>query len=113
MELRDRLRSKKLKPLYSRLINPTVLAPMSLSEVEKMIQHRCDYYKLQNPFPSPAIRRVYELSGGTPRDVLRICGTAYQMLQLMKIDSAPAELIDQAYAELQLELPQVEEEEAA
>ena len=45
--------------------------------------------------------------------MLRICGTAYQMLQLMKIDSAPAELIDQAYAELQLELPQVEEEEAA
>lgn len=112
MELRDRLRTKKLKPLYSRMINPTVLAPMSPSEVEKMVQHRCDYYKLPNPFPAPSIRRIYELSGGIPRDVLRICGTSYQMLQLMKSDSAPPEVIDQAYAELQLEVP-VEEEEAA
>ena len=112
LELRDRLRTKKLKPLYSRLINPTVLAPMSLTEVEKMIQHRCDYYKFPNPFPTPAMRRIYELSGGTPRDVLRICGTAYQMLQLMKADIAPTELVDQAYAELQLESPD-EEVEAA
>jgi hypothetical protein len=112
MELRDRLRTKKLKPLYSRMINPTVLAPMSPSEVEKMVQHRCGYYKFPNPFPAPAIRRIYELSGGIPRDVLRICGTSYQMLQLMKAETAAPELIDQAYAELQLEVP-VEDEEAA
>lgn len=112
MELRDRLRTKKLKPLYSRLINPTVLAPMSLTEVEKMIQHRCDYYKFANPFPPPVVRRIYELSGGIPRDVLRICATAHQMLQLMGISKSPVELIDQAYAELQLETP-VEEEEVA
>lgn len=112
LELRDRLRTKKLKPLYSRLINPTVLAPMSLTEVEKMIQHRCDYYKFPNPFSAVATRRIYELSGGIPRDVLRICGTAYQMLQLMKIQDAPVELIDQAYAELQLETPTEEDEEA-
>jgi hypothetical protein len=85
---------------------------MSLSEVEKMVQHRCDYYKFPNPFPAPAIRRIYELSGGIPRDVLRICGTAHQMLQLMKVASAPPELIDQAYSELQLEVL-VEEEDAA
>jgi hypothetical protein len=85
---------------------------MSHTEVEKMIQHRCDYYKFPNPFPTPAMRRIYELSGGTPRDVLRICGTAYQMLQLMKADTAPTELVDQAYAELQLESPD-EEVEAA
>lgn len=111
LELRDRLRTKKLKPLYSRLINPTVLSPMSPSEVEKMVQHRCDYYKVPNPFPAPAIRRIYELSGGIPRDVLRICGTAHQMLQIMKASSAPPELIDQAYAELQLE-EQTQEDEA-
>ena len=77
-----------------------------------MIRHRCDYYKFPNPFPALATRRIYELSGGTPRDVLRICGTAYQMLQLMRVDTAPTELIDQAYAELQLEIP-MEEVEAA
>ncbi len=113
LELRDRLRAKKMKPLYSRLINPTVLAPMSLTEVEKMVQHRCDYYKFPNPFPAAALRRIYELSGGTPRDVLRICGTAYQMLQLMGLDAAPPEVIDQAHAELQLEAQPAEEEEVA
>lgn len=102
LELRDRLQTKKMKALFSRLIAPTVLSPMSLAEVEKMIEHRCAYYRVETPFPAPAMLRVYELSGGIPRDVLRICGTAYQMLQLMGVTEAPVELIDQAFKELQL-----------
>lgn len=113
LELRDRLQTKKMRPLYSRLISPTVLSPMSPSEVEKMIDHRCAYYKLKNPFPAAATMRVYELSGGIPRDVLRICGTAHQMLGLMGLKEATVELIDQAYQELLLRAHDEEEAEAA
>ncbi len=114
LELRDRLQTRKMKPLFSRIVSPTVLSPMSLAEVEKMIGHRCKYYKVSNPFPSPATLRIYELSTGIPRDVLRICGTAHQMLGLMGIEEAPVELIDQAYQELQLnQFPAEGEEEAA
>jgi general secretion pathway protein A len=102
LELRDRLQTRKMKALFSRLIAPTVLSPMSPDEVVKMVEHRCTYYKVDNPFPAPALMRIYELSHGIPRDVLRICGTAFQMLVLMKISEAPVELIDQAYQELQL-----------
>ncbi len=113
LELRDRLQTRKMKPLFSRLVSPTVLSPMSFAEMQKMIEHRCQYYKVSNPFPTPALMRVYELSGGIPRDVLRICGTSHQMLQLMGIKEAPVELIEQAYQELQLSEPEDAELEAA
>ncbi len=102
LELRDKLQTRKMKPLFSRLVSPIVLSPMSTAEVQKMLEHRCRYYKIQNPFPAPAVLRVYELSGGNPRDVLRICAIAHQMLGLMKITEAPIELMDQAFQELQL-----------
>lgn len=113
LELRDRLQTKKMRALFSRLIAPTVLSPMSPAEVEKMIQHRCDYWKVPNPFPADAMHRIYLLSNGIPRDVLRICGTAHQMLQLMGIKEAPPEVIDQAFQELQLKDAQEIAEEVA
>ena len=102
LELRDRLLTKKLKPLYSRIVSPTVLAPMSFGEVESVIAHRCGYWKVENPFPTAAVMRIYELTLGIPRDALRLCGTAFQMMLIQKASSVPPELIDMAYAELQL-----------
>jgi general secretion pathway protein A len=102
LELRDRLLTRKLKPLYSRLVSPTVLAPMSINEVESMISHRCSYWKVKNPFPSTSIMRIYELTLGIPRDALRLCGHAFQMMLIQKASSVPPELIDIAYSELQL-----------
>ncbi len=110
LELRDRFKSRKLKALNSRLIAPIMLAPMSLSETESMITHRCNYWKILNPFPAPAMRRIYELSAGIPRDVLRIGGTAHQMMLIQKAKECPPELIDAAYAELQFEEAEAAEE---
>lgn len=113
LELRDRLKGKKLKALYSRLTMPTVLPPMSLKEVEAMITHRCAYWKVENPFPGQTIRRVYELANGNPREVLRICATAFPMIELIGLDKATPELAEQAFAELQLnDAALLEEEEA-
>lgn len=113
LELRDRLKGKKLKALYSRLTMPTVLPPLSLTEVEAMITHRCSYWKTENPFPNETIRRIYELANGNPREVLRICATAFPMIGLLGLTKATPELAEQAFAELQLnDAALLEEEEA-
>ncbi len=103
LELRDRLLTRKLKPLYSRLVSPSVLAPMSVGEVESMIAHRCAYWKVKNPFPSLSIMRIYELTLGIPRDALRLCATAFQMMLIQQATSVPPDLVNMAYAELQLQ----------
>lgn len=103
LELRDRLLTRKLKPLYSRLVSPSVLAPMSVGEVESMIAHRCAYWKVKNPFPSSSIMRIYELTLGIPRDALRLCATAFQMMLIQQATSIPSDLVNMAYAELQLQ----------
>lgn len=113
LELRDRLKGKKLKALYSRLTMPTVLPPLSLTEVEAMITHRCSYWKTENPFPNETIRRIYELANGNPREVLRICATAFPMIGLLDLKKATPELAEQAFTELQLnDAAMLEEEEA-
>lgn len=102
LELRDRLVSDKQKPLYTRLTMPTVLAPLSPTEVEEVIAFRCKHAKILNPFPSEASRRIYDLSGGIPREVLRICTVAHEMTQLAGMKMVEPDLIDAAFRELQL-----------
>ncbi len=103
LELRDRLHTKKMRALFSRIVSPTILAPLSFSETERMIHYRCTYYKIPNPFPVLTLQRVYQLAAGIARDVLRICDVSYQMIQIMKIAEAPVGVVDQAYADLQLQ----------
>jgi type II secretory pathway predicted ATPase ExeA len=102
LELRDRLVSDKQKPLYTRLTMPTVLAPLSPTEVSEVISFRCKHGKISNPFPIDASTRIYELSGGIPREVLRLCTVAYEMGQLAGMKSISPDLIDSAFRELQL-----------
>jgi general secretion pathway protein A len=103
LELRDRLISEQQKPLYTRLTMPTVLASLSPSEVEEVIAFRCKHAKINNPFPSETARQIYDLSGGIPREVLRICTVAYEMAQIAKMLSVHPDLIDSAFRELQLQ----------
>jgi len=102
LELRDRLVSEKQKPLYTRLTMPTVLAPLSPSEGEEVIAFRCKHAKISNPFSSDSARQIYDLSGGIPREVLRLCTVAYEMAQIAKMPSVHLDLIDSAFRELQL-----------
>lgn len=102
LELRDRLVSEKQKPLYTRLTMPTVLAPLSPSEVEEVIAFRCKHAKISNPFPPDSARQIYDLSGGIPREVLRLCTVAYEMSQIAKMPHVHPDLIDSAFRELQL-----------
>jgi general secretion pathway protein A len=102
LELRDRLISDKQKPLYTRLTMPTILSPLSPTEVQEVIAFRCKHGKISNPFPTESANRIYELSGGIPREVLRLCTIAYEMAQLAGMKTVMPDLTDSAFRELQL-----------
>jgi hypothetical protein len=68
-----------------------------------MIEHRCKLRKIKNPFLPESIDRLYALTGGIPRSTLRLCAIAFEMAKLARMDSVPLDLIDTAYAEMQLE----------
>ena len=113
LELRDRLLSPAMKPLHSRMIAPSVLSPLTLDELAAMIAHRCERYKTANPFPSDTIELMFKLTGGIPREALKLCAIAYEFSRLARTNEVSLDLLNGAYAELQLRDNQSEEEEAA
>jgi general secretion pathway protein A len=103
IELRNKLLAPQQKALYSRLVAPSVLSPLAPDELSGMIEHRCKLRKIKNPFPAESIERLYALTGGIPRSTLRLCAIAFEMAKLARQDTVSLDLIDTAYAEMELE----------
>jgi general secretion pathway protein A len=102
LELRDRLRSEKQKPLYTRLTMPSILSPLSPAEVIEVIDYRCQYAKIENTFSKDSAYRIYELTGGIPREVLRLCSIAYEMQRLAKTSEIDIVQVESAFQEMEL-----------
>ncbi len=81
LELRDALLDKKNKALYSRVFAPSLIAPLTLEETTGVINHRCQYYGIQNPFNYDSIRLIYTITGGVPRSILMLCAEAYAFVR--------------------------------
>lgn len=73
LELRERLLEKNNKALYSRVFAPTLLAPLTLEETTKLIEHRCKIEEIDNPFTSEQIEQIYQKSTGVPREIIKQC----------------------------------------
>jgi general secretion pathway protein A len=102
LELRDRLLSPAMKPLHSRMMAPSVLSPLTLDELSAMIAHRCERYKVSNPFPADTVELMFKLTGGIPREALRLCAIAYEFARLARTENVSTELLSDAYSELEL-----------
>lgn len=102
LELRDRLRSEKQKALFSRLIAPSVLSPLTLADMTAMLEYRAKRAKIKLPFSDPALERLYLVTDGVPRSVLRLAGFAYEMMTKFSFSEVDGELIDQASQEVSL-----------
>lgn len=96
LELRDRLLEKKNKALYSRIFAPSLLSPMTQQETHDMIVHRCAFANIDNPFPNETMARIYELTGGVPRNILSLCAMSFEMMIRFGESSATSELVEQA-----------------
>lgn len=116
LELRDKLLSPAMKPLYSRMMAPSLLSPLTLDEMSAMIDHRCELYKVANPFPPETVEMLFKLTGGIPREALRLCAIAYEFSKLARAKEVSTDLLTDAHGELQLReanAPVEEQAEAA
>ncbi len=103
LELRDRLLTPALKAIYSRLIGPCLLAPLTAPEIGEMIQHRCQLYRLENPFTQAAVERLFLFSAGVPRAALRLCAFSYEWARLSKSPKVEPEHVESAFQDLKIE----------
>ena len=78
LELRTKLMDASKKALRSRIFAPSMLAPLSLNETEEMVEFRCKQAGVRNTFTKAAIESLYTLSGGVPRELLKIAAVAWK-----------------------------------
>lgn len=78
LELRVKLADTSKKALRSRIFAPSLLAPLSLNETQEMVEFRCKQAGVRNPFTDAAIETLYRLSGGVPREILKVAAVAWR-----------------------------------
>jgi general secretion pathway protein A len=99
LELRDRLLSAANKAIKSRIFASSLLAALTPDEMAAMIDNRCRFAEIPNPFPPPTLERLYELTAGIPRDTLKLCTLAYEMMQMGREREVSVDLLESACAE--------------
>lgn len=99
LELRDKLKDPSKKALRSRIIAPSILAPLSPSETRAMIEFRCQTAAITIPFPDEVIQRIYTAANGVPREVLKICSVSFELMKAMGERNVSLELLEDAVGE--------------
>lgn len=113
LSLVKRLKGPKLRPLKDRIVAPCSVNPLNLEEAREMIRIRCETWNLPNPFPAPVFERMYQLTDGVPRLLLRLCALTAALADSAGLPITIA-LVESLAAEM--ELPEEEgngREEAA
>jgi len=103
IELEIKLKDKSKKAIRSRIFAPSRLASLTLNETGEMIAFRCQKAGIPNPFNNDALQRLYTLTEGVPRDVLKAAAVAYHFMQKDGATEITPELVEEAYAEAILE----------
>ncbi len=65
-----------------------------------MIAHRCKFENIENPFTKEAVERIYHVSGGVPRLVLKICAFSYHIMELENLVEITPEFIEMSQPEV-------------
>jgi general secretion pathway protein A len=98
LELRVKLMDSSKKALRSRIFAPSMLAPLSLKETEEMVNFRCQQADVHNPFTREAIESLYTITGGVPREILKVAAVAWKFSEADGHKIAP-DLISEAAGE--------------
>jgi general secretion pathway protein A len=93
LDLRDRLLTKRYKPLLSRIFAPSLLNPLEYGEMVEMLRARCTMDSIPWPFTDDALRPLYDAAGGVPRSILKACQLAYGMMLDMGGSEINADLL--------------------
>ncbi len=95
LELRDKLRDKSKQAIRSRIFAPSLLAALTLNETREMIAYRCEQVQVPNPFSNETVEAIYLKTGGVPREILKICLMAWELMKRMGENSVPPEAINE------------------
>jgi general secretion pathway protein A len=94
LELRDRLKLKKHKPLLSRVFAPSLISPMTLEETRGMLEVRCERESLPFPFDEASLKIIYDYSGGVPRHALRVAEFAYAQMRDLELTTITSDIVE-------------------
>lgn len=100
LELKDRLSDKRNKAVASRVSTYSILSPLTPTETFEMIAHRCKFEAIENPFTPKAVEKIYEVSGGVPRSILKLCAFAYHVKELEGLDLISPEFVEMSEPEV-------------
>ena len=100
LELKNRLSNERNRAVASRVSTYSILSPLTFDETREMIIHRCRFENIENPFTPEAIERIYEVSGGVPRSVLKICAFAYHIKEMENLSEITPEFIEMSQPEV-------------
>lgn len=93
-ELKRKLLLERNRGLKRRIIVTSALEPLSRTEIEEMIAHRCERFSIRRmPFTADALDRIYELSKGVPGEALRLCQLSYELKTAKMVDVALVESV--------------------
>ena len=108
LELKTRLDAERNKAIKSRIHSYALLNPLTDREMRQMIDHRCKAAEIQNPFTSEALDRIWEITKGVPRHVLKICDKAYDYMNINEVTEVTLEYIDPAAEDAAVEIAKAE-----
>lgn len=94
LELRDRLKDPTKKAIKSRIFAPSLLAPLSLEDTKAMLEYRCKLSDIRMPFADSAIKTIYDVASGIPRELLKLAALSYELGQRANQQLITAELVE-------------------
>lgn len=99
IELKERLLREEHAGIRSRIYASSLLEPLIYEEMTGMIEYRCEHAEIPNPFTPEAMREIFTLTLGIPREVLKVCDLSYAMAGMMGQNSVDPDLVQSAYSE--------------
>jgi len=99
LEIRQKLADPSKKAIRSRIFAPSMLEALTLSETVDMIAFRCQRAGMQNPFETGAVEAVYRVTGGVPREVLKVCSISLEMARSQGLERIEPDLVEALYPE--------------
>lgn len=96
IELKARLTTERNRPLKSRIHSYALINPMTDKEMREMIDFRCNLVEIPNPFTDEAMAKIWDVTKGIPRHILKVCDKAVDYMNMAETDAVTLDMIDAA-----------------
>lgn len=107
-ELLRKLQKPELRALRQRISSSCTLRPLSLPEVRAYVAKRLYTAGLDDslyPFPTSALEKIFQHSGGVPRLINLICDSCLRAGYKLKQPVISVDIVEEAASELTLKQP--------